>query len=100
MTFRRTRQTAVVAAVAAAAAAGGAIAASHGNAIVLSDKQAVTHGGITCTAYRDNGAKDANLVCIRNNLRGYGVIVSATQIVVAKELKQGKIRIVFQRANR
>jgi hypothetical protein len=99
MTLRRARQAAVVAAVAAAAAAGGAVAAGHGNAIVLGDKQAVTHGGITCTAYKDTSAPDANLVCIRNNLRGYGVIVSATKIVVAKEQK-GKIQVVFQRANR
>jgi hypothetical protein len=35
---------------------------------------AITYGGMTCTAYSGH-TTNANPVCVRNNLKGYGVVI-------------------------
>lgn len=91
---------AAICALAATIASAAALAATPGKrATVLSDRQAVTHGGITCTAYGAASAASANLVCVKNTLKGYGVIVSSKSIIVAK-IAKGKLTVIFQHANR
>lgn len=67
-------------------------------AVVLKPQQAVTYGGLTCTAYSGTTATNANLVCVRNNLRGYGVIISQDTVVVARKTG-AKVHVVFKTAN-
>jgi hypothetical protein len=61
--------------------------------------QAVTFAGLTCTAYKGTSPTNSNLVCVRNNLVGYGVVVSQAAVVVAKRVN-GNVKIVFKAANR
>ena len=80
---------------------GGAYAAIHGNgrtAMKLNAGQAVTFAGITCTTYAGNTATNANIVCVRDNLEGYGVVVSQNLVIVAKQVK-GKVVVAFKHAN-
>lgn len=83
---------------AALGAAGAAAGGGSGNALVLNDNQAVTHAGITCTAYAGSRPTNANLVCVRNNLKGYGVILSQENVTIARRVK-GKVKIIFTRPN-
>lgn len=84
--------------------AGFAVAANGPvQAIVLKNQQGATWGGITCTAYAGSTPADSNLVCVRNDLKGYGVVVSQSAVVVAKRVKVGstyKIKTVFKSKNR
>jgi hypothetical protein len=67
--------------------------------IILQAGQAVGYGGLTCTAYAGTTATNAQIVCVRNNLRGFGVIVSQDRILVAKKTGS-KIQVVFKTANK
>ncbi len=83
-------------------AAGGAFAAtdqSNLKAIVLQPGQAVAYSGLTCTAYAGTTALNANLVCVRNNLQGFGVVVSQQTIVIAKK-SGSSVKVVFKTKNR
>jgi hypothetical protein len=71
----------------------------HNNAYTLLPGQAVTYAGLTCTAYKGTTAANANIVCLRSNLVGYGVVVSQAAVVVAKQQKGGKIHVVFKVKN-
>jgi hypothetical protein len=81
-------------------AAGGAFASSGGTvkAISLTPGMAVGYAGLTCTAYAGSSAATSNLVCVRNNLLGFGVVVSQTQVIIAKTV-HGKVKVVFRHAN-
>jgi hypothetical protein len=81
-------------------ATGVALAASTGGSrsVSLTPGMAVGYAGLTCTAYAGTTALNANLVCVRNNLAGYGVIVSQAQVIVAKSVK-GKIQVFFRKPN-
>ncbi len=68
-------------------------------AIVLQPGQAVRFAGLTCTAYAGTTPTNANLVCVRNNLAGFGVVVSQQSIVVAKRAGS-KLKVVFKTNNR
>jgi hypothetical protein len=96
----RIRTIAAAGAAALATTGGAAFAATHGgpSATVLHSGQAVTFGGITCTAYTGTTATNANIVCVRNNLKGYGVVVSQDTVVVAKQVK-GKVVVAFKKTN-
>jgi len=48
---------------------------------------AVGYAGLTCTAYAGTNATNGNLVCVRDNLVGFGVVVSQAQVIVAKAVK-------------
>ena len=72
--------------------------ASHDKAYTLLAGQAVTFGGMTCTAYKGTTATNSNIVCVKNNLKGYGVVVSQDQIVIAKRVN-GEIKIIWKKAN-
>jgi hypothetical protein len=88
-------------AAAVLAGTGGALAATqqtHGNAIVLQPGQAVSYAGLTCTTYAGSTSTNGNIVCVRNNLHGYGVVVSQKQIIVAKQ-SGSKLKVVFKTAN-
>lgn len=67
-------------------------------AAVLTPGMAVTYGGMTCTAYSGTTATNANLVCVRNNLKGYGVVISQDSVIVAKQVGT-KFSVVFKRKN-
>jgi hypothetical protein len=77
----------------------GAIRQAHVNAIVLQPGQAVTYAGLTCTTYKGTTPTNANIVCVRNNLAGFGVVVSQQQIVIAKK-SGSKVQVVFKTKNR
>ena len=83
--------------------AGFAVAANGPvKAIVLKNQQGATWGGITCTAYAGTTATNSNMVCVRNDLKGYGVIVSQSAVVVARRVRTGstyKIKTVFTSKN-
>ena len=82
-------------------AAGGALASGGGGgakAVVLLPGMAVNYAGLTCTAYAGSTPLNADLVCVRNNLLGYGVVVSQAQIIVAKSVA-GKIKVFFRHPN-
>jgi hypothetical protein len=81
-------------------AAGGALASGGGGAkaVVLLPGMAVNYAGLTCTAYAGSTPLNADLVCVRNNLLGYGVVVSQAQVIVAKSIA-GKIKVFFRHAN-
>jgi len=85
---------------AALVVAGVAYAASAGSvkSILLTPGMAIGYAGLTCTAYAGTTPTNANLVCVRNNLLGYGVVVSQATVIVAKS-KGGKIQVVFKKPN-
>jgi hypothetical protein len=83
----------------AASVALGAIRQGHVNAIVLKPGQAVTYAGVTCTTYSGTTPTNANIVCVRNNLAGFGVVVSQQTIIVAKTAGS-KVNVVFRTKNR
>jgi hypothetical protein len=91
--------TAVVGAV-ALAVAGEAFSATSGTvkAITLSPGMAVGYAGLTCTAYAGTTPMNGNLVCVRDNLVGFGVVVSQDQVIVAKAVR-GKIHVYFKHTN-
>jgi hypothetical protein len=96
------RISAVVAALALLGAASVGLAATRPGqqrAIVLQPGQAVRFAGLTCTAYAGTTPTNANLVCVRNNLAGFGVVVSQQTIVVAKRTGT-KLKVVFKTNNR
>ncbi|HVU79160.1 MAG TPA: hypothetical protein VHC67_16405 [Gaiellaceae bacterium] len=74
------------------------VSAPRGKAYTLLPGQAVTYAGLTCTAYKGTTAANANIVCLRTNLVGYGVVVSQSAVVVAKKTN-GKIHVVFKTKN-
>jgi hypothetical protein len=76
----------------------GAIRQAHGNAIVLRPGQAITYAGLTCTTYRGTTPTNANIVCVRNNLAGFGVVVSQQQIIIAKKAGSD-VKVVFKTQN-
>jgi len=84
-------------------ATGGAVwAATSGGptkAYTLLPNQAVTYSGLTCTAYKGTTATNASIVCVRNNLQGFGVVVSQDSVVVARRVN-GKVKVVFKSRNR
>jgi hypothetical protein len=94
------RTIAVAGAAAVLGVAGGALAANtpHLSAVVLKPGQAVYYSGLTCTAYAAKTAANANLVCVRNDLKGFGVIVSQSSVIVAKQTGS-HITVVFKTKN-
>jgi hypothetical protein len=78
---------------------GAAPAGPTSKAYGLLPGQAVTFAGLTCTAYKGTTPSNSNLVCVRNNLVGYGVVVSQSAVVVAKRIN-GNVKIFFKAANR
>jgi hypothetical protein len=94
-------RTTVAAFVAGAVIGGAGIAgaAVADKAIVLTDHQAVSHDGITCTAYDGKTAFTGNLVCVRNDLKGYGVVISRTNVTIARSVK-GTVKVIFTRKNK
>jgi hypothetical protein len=84
--------------IGAGAALGGTGSAKQ-KAIVLQPGQAVSFAGLTCTAYAGSTSTNGNLVCVRNNLAGFGVIVSQQTILVAKR-SGTKLKVVFKTKNR
>lgn len=85
----------VVAVISAATASAGT---KPSTAFVLKPGQAIAYGGMTCTAYAGTTPTNANMVCVRNDLKGYGVIISQGGIVVAKQVGS-KFNIVFRGKN-
>ena len=77
----------------------GAIRQAHGNAIVLRPGQAITYAGLTCTTYPGTTPTNANIVCVRNNLAGFGVVVSQQTIIIAKKAGSG-VKVVCKTKNR
>lgn len=78
-------------------------AADPPQAFVLRAGQAIKYAGMTCTAYAGATAATSNIVCVRNDLKGYGVVVSQSYVVVAKQVKQnGKasVKVFFKKPNR
>jgi hypothetical protein len=95
------RTIAVAGAAAVLGVTGGALAAtdqSNLKAINLLPGQAVSYSGLTCTAYAGTTATNANLICVRNNLKGFGVIVSQQKVIIAKRTGS-HIKVVFQTKN-
>jgi hypothetical protein len=95
------RTVAAAGAAAVLGVTGGAFAATNGsvlNAINLKPGQAVDYSGLTCTAYASTTAANANLICVRNNLKGFGVIISQQQVIVAKRTGS-QIKVVFKTKN-
>jgi hypothetical protein len=98
------RILAVIAAAAVLGAAGVALGAirqapAPGKALVLQPGQAVTYAGLTCTTYKGTTPTNANIVCVRNNLAGFGVVVSQQQIIIAKKAGSA-VKVVFKTKNR
>jgi len=83
----------------AASVAFGAIRQAHTKALVLQPGQAVTYAGLTCTTYPGTSPTNANIVCVRNNLAGFGVVVSQQTIIVAKKAGNN-MKVVFKTKNR
>jgi hypothetical protein len=73
-------------------------AAPPAKAVSLSAGQAVHYAGLTCTTYAGTTAMNADIVCVRDNLRGFGVVVSQQTVVIAKR-SGGKVKVVFKAAN-
>jgi hypothetical protein len=67
-----------------------------GHSILLTPGMAVGYAGLTCTAYKGTTTANADLVCVRNDLQGFGVVVSKQQVLVAKTVN-GKIVVLFKR---
>jgi hypothetical protein len=84
----------------AALATAGAVWAAGGptKAYTLKPNQAITYAGLTCTAYKGTTATNASIVCVRNNLAGYGVVVSQDAVVVAKRV-DGKMKVIYKSKN-
>jgi hypothetical protein len=83
-------------------AAGAALAeetATPAKAISLVAGQAVHYAGLTCTAYAGTRPTNADIVCVRDNLKGFGVVISQHSVIVAKRQTGGKLKIVFKAAN-
>jgi hypothetical protein len=81
--------------------AGAALAGDAGHstkAIPLTAGQAVSYAGLTCTTYAGTTATNANLVCVRTNLKGYGVVVSQEAVIVAKQLGK-QVKVIFRTKN-
>jgi hypothetical protein len=81
--------------------AGSAVAAVHrsdATAKPLAAGESVTYAGLTCTAYAGTTATNANLVCVRSNLRGVGVVVSQDAVIVAKQTA-GKVKVIYKVKN-
>jgi hypothetical protein len=76
-----------------------ALSANGPGAAKMKAGQAVTFAGLTCTAYKGTTATNANIVCVRNNLRGYGVVISQDSVIVAKRV-HGKVLVLFKKPNR
>lgn len=89
---------ALVIAAAVFSAAGIATAGPQPTAVVMKAGQAITYGGMTCTAYTGTRPSNANLVCVRNNLHGYGVVISQESVIVAKQ-DGTKFSVVFKGKN-
>jgi hypothetical protein len=88
----------VIAAVTVFSVAGVAVAGPQPTAVLMKPGQAITYGGMTCTAYTGTRPSNANLVCVRNNLHGYGVIISQEAVIVAKQAGS-KFNIVWKGKN-
>jgi hypothetical protein len=78
---------------------GATLHGQRANGYTILPGQSVTFAGLTCTAYKGTNATNSNLVCVRQNLVGYGVVVSQSAVVVAKRVN-GKVKIYFKAANR
>jgi hypothetical protein len=90
----------VVGIVLASAGAGyAALRAAPVKAVVLQPNQAITYGGLTCTAYAGTSPTNANLVCLRSDLKGVGVVVSRASVIVGRR-KGSTVKVLFQTANR
>jgi hypothetical protein len=76
----------------------GAIRGNGTKAIVLKPGQAITYAGLTCTTYAGTVPANANIVCVRNNLAGFGVVVSKQSIIIAKKAGSG-VKVVFKTKN-
>lgn len=72
--------------------------AAHGNATPLAAGQAVSFAGLTCTAYAGSTVSNSNVVCVRSNLKGYGVVVSQETVIVAKQVN-GKVKVLYKVKN-
>lgn len=98
--MRRWLITALV--VLALGVTGGAYAAVHATkpptATKLTAGQAISYAGITCTTYAGTTAANSNIVCVRDNLKGYGVVVSQNVVIVARQVKH-KVVVAFKKAN-
>lgn len=88
----------LVAALAALVLAGVAAGSKPIQAITLIPGQAVIYGGMTCTAYTGTTKLNANMVCVRNDLKGYGVVISQQAVIVAKQ-NGSKFTVVFKGKN-
>jgi hypothetical protein len=88
---------------------GGIILASTGTAVAavrhtdatarpLAAGEAVTYAGLTCTAYAGTTATNANLVCVRSNLKGVGVVVSQEVVIVAKQTGS-QVKVIYKVKN-
>jgi hypothetical protein len=80
---------------------GTAVAAVHhadATARPLNAGESITYAGLTCTAYAGTTATNANLVCVRSNLKGVGVVVSQDAVVVAKQTA-GKVKVIYKVKN-
>lgn len=93
--MRFTLAAVVLAVIGAATADAGT---KPGTAIQLRPGMAIGYSGMTCTAYKGTTPTNANLVCVRNDLKGYGVIISQGGIVVAKQTGT-KFVVVFKGKN-
>jgi hypothetical protein len=77
---------------------GAALSGQKANGYTILPGQSVSFAGLTCTAYKGTTSTNSNLVCVRNNLVGYGVVVSQSAVVVAKRIN-GKVKVYFKAAN-
>jgi hypothetical protein len=95
----------IIGAIAAAVSlvAAGVAYAQHSatplKAVALGAGQAVHYSGLTCTAYAGTTSTNADIVCVRDNLQGFGVVVSQDSVIVAKR-NAGKVKVVFKAANK
>jgi hypothetical protein len=89
------RLVALVGALVLAGMAGVALGGGRLRSIVLSPGMAVGYAGLTCTAYKGTTTTNADLVCVRNDLQGFGVVVSQHEVLVAKTVN-GKIVVLFK----
>ena len=93
------RLGALAAALALAGMTGVALGSGGGRvkSILLSPGMAVGYAGLTCTAYKGTTPTNADLVCVRDDLQGFGVVVSQQEVLVAKTVN-GRIRVLFKHA--
>jgi hypothetical protein len=95
---------AVIGLVAAVALVAAGLASAIGsgrsaNVMPLQAGQAISYAGLTCSTYAGTTATNANIVCVRNNLRGFGVVISQETVLVAKQIN-GKVKVYFRTTNR